>query len=218
MNKNFKRVLSVVLAVIMSLACFSVVGFAAECTHSFDESKTQVNKPYCDQAGTKSQYCTKCKTTITTNLPAGEHSWGEWEITKAATCNFAGEKVRECTVCPETEKETIPATDHNYIVTDIGTLPSCDEEGRTAKKECEYCGDVKSGSAKPISKTGHVDADKDSYCDSCDGYISEAGEICSCPCHAKEGIMKTLYKIVIFLLQLFKIGDKCGCGATHYEI
>lgn len=42
-----------------------------------------------------------------------EHTWGEPEVTKAATCTEAGEKTFTC-VCGATKKEAIPATGHNF--------------------------------------------------------------------------------------------------------
>lgn len=42
-----------------------------------------------------------------------EHTWGEPEVTKAATCTEAGEKTFTC-VCGATKKEAIPATGHSW--------------------------------------------------------------------------------------------------------
>ncbi len=42
-----------------------------------------------------------------------EHTWGEPEVTKAATCTEAGEKTFTC-VCGATKKEAIPATEHSW--------------------------------------------------------------------------------------------------------
>ena len=64
----------------------------------------------------------------------------------------------------------------------------------------------------------HKDEDGDGYCDNCDGFRAEDGSICDCPCHQKSGILSSLYKIVLFIFRLFKIGQKCGCGADHYVV
>lgn len=42
-----------------------------------------------------------------------EHTWGEPEVTKAATCTEPGEKTFTC-VCGATKMEEIPATGHNF--------------------------------------------------------------------------------------------------------
>lgn len=43
-----------------------------------------------------------------------EHTWGEPEVTKAATCTETGEETFTCTVCGATKKEAIPATGHSW--------------------------------------------------------------------------------------------------------
>lgn len=42
------------------------------------------------------------------------HTWGEWQITTAATCEKNGAKVRECSRCNNHETQTILALGHDY--------------------------------------------------------------------------------------------------------
>ena len=69
----------------------------------------------CGTAGkTEGKHCSVCNTVLVnqTEIPAtGEHTPGEWEITKEATATELGTKVKRCTVCQAiVETETIPAT------------------------------------------------------------------------------------------------------------
>ncbi|MBE5922962.1 MAG: hypothetical protein E7271_00650 [Lachnospiraceae bacterium] len=77
------------------------------------------------------------------------HSFGAWEVTKAATCTVDGSKQRKCS-CGEVETETIPATGHNFgewtIIIPQGcetsevqerkcTNPGCDQTEQKTTKE-----------------------------------------------------------------------------------
>ena len=306
MKKNFKKSLSVILAVIMAVSCFSVVGFAAETVYPGHENhdiktrpavaasgckdgKTEevycdacegdpilkaaevVDAPHnlgdweiqgpvtdCEKTYTRTKTCKDCKKIIkveTKNLhdwelidtdvaakcteisyenkkckvckkevreplPAGLHSWGEdaeagWETVDRATCTLDGLQRRDCEKCIEFETRVIPKTGHKYKVIDAGSEPTCEKEGSTAKRACIYCNDTIAGVS--LGKLGHKDLDGDNYCDNCEGYLAEGGEICPCPCHQKTGVLNTIFKIVLFFLRLFKTGQTCGCGAAHYE-
>lgn len=46
--------------------------------------------------------------------PPHVHSYGDWEVTLAATCTDFGERVRRCS-CGDTLREDILPTDHNFV-------------------------------------------------------------------------------------------------------
>ena len=52
------------------------------------------------------------------------HTWGEENITKAATCTETGTKTRTCTKCGKVETLTIQALGHNYV---SGKCTRCNE-------------------------------------------------------------------------------------------
>lgn len=45
-----------------------------------------------------------------TVIPKSDHTWGAWEVTKAATNVSSGIRTRKCLNCTETQTEVIPAT------------------------------------------------------------------------------------------------------------
>lgn len=313
MKKNFKKSLSLILAVLMAVSCFSVVGFAADaaidittshsganhkwrvednvdasgctdgkigaiyctsCNNVLIKSAITVSAPHnlegvdwsingtvtnceagytrtktckdcknvvvtetynlhtwkvtgtdkaakCTDISYENKECTVCKKTVKEPLEPGKHSWGDdaeagWVVSEKATCTLDGTRKRECSKCIEVETEVIKATGHKYKVVDAGREPSCEQEGSTAKRACIYCNDTIEGIS--LGKLSHKDEDGDGYCDNCEGYQAADGSICECPCHQKSGILSKLYKIVLFIFRLFKIGQKCGCGADHYIV
>ena len=55
------------------------------------------------------------KTTYTITINAGgEHSFGAWTVTTAATCDEAGVEIRTCTACGLVETRVTSALGHNY--------------------------------------------------------------------------------------------------------
>ena len=66
---------------------------------------------------------------IEINMKEIDHTWGKWEITKAATCEEEGEKTRTCTVCGVTETAKIEATGHDWDEGKITTAATCEEDG-----------------------------------------------------------------------------------------
>ena len=77
--------------------------------------------PTCGEYGTKAYYkCSVCgkmfedengrveSPSIPTIRPTGEHTFGEWTVTKRATYTEKGERQHTCTVCDQTYTEEIP--------------------------------------------------------------------------------------------------------------
>lgn len=77
--------------------------------------------------------CTRCGAT----RAAGEHVWGGWTVTKAATCTEEGSRSHTCTSCGASESETIAAQGHAYQ--SKVTAPTCTEKGYTTHT-CSRCG------------------------------------------------------------------------------
>ncbi len=175
----------------------------------------------CTEVSYELKKCNVCKKEVREPLEPGLHSWGEdpeagWKVKDKATCTLKGYEERKCTKCVEVETREVPATGHKMKQLDPGKEPTCEKEGSTAKFKCQNC-DYQN-EVFTISKLNHKDDDNNGYCDYCEGFRAEDGSICDCPCHQKSGILSSLYKIVLFIFRLFKIGQKCGCGADHYVV
>lgn len=133
--------------------------------HSFSEDWTTDVEPTCTEAGSKSHHCTRCgEKTDVTEIPAtghtstesdctkddicsvchevirkaGQHVWGEPDVTKEATCTEAGSQTLTCTSCGAQEIQEIPALNHDYQ--DTVTQPTCTEQGYTTHT-CSRCDD-----------------------------------------------------------------------------
>ena len=89
--------------------------------------------------------CSKCGSTYGSY---GDHSWGSYTTTKAATCTTAGTKTRSCSVCGTTESETISATGHSYGSWQTYTSGTC----QTPSVERRYC--TNSGCSSYEERTG----------------------------------------------------------------
>lgn len=270
MKKNFKKSLSLVLAVLMAVSCFSVVGFAADVdygVHNAHKDKVEVlpgvMAEECTDGKTEGLKCTQCnviikaqntiyaphnfsnwaleKTDNCTNgykktrtcMNAGctktevvtvtKHSWGDdknagWSwVNEPANCTKSGERARTCDVCGTKETDTVPAS-HQWEKKGEYVKNTCEKEGKVSLFVCKNCGEVdpeRDGSVLEILP--HEDIDGDGHCDNgCEGYQAEDGSICDCLCHKTSGILPKLYKIVLFIFRIFKIGQKCGCGVDHY--
>ena len=93
----------------------------------------------CQAAGSRHKECSVCGvTTVTEEIPKGEHVFGEWTVSTPATCTEEGEEQRVCEVCGEKETRVIEASGHDYE-SEI-TVPTCTEGGYTTHT-CTVCGD-----------------------------------------------------------------------------
>lgn len=144
MNKNFKKTLSVILAVLMAVSCFSVVGFAAD-AYPGHEGHVIITVPAvaattCTDGKTEEVYCNshdaKVVLKASTVIPA-THKPGEFEIVGTVEDCANGYTVeKKCLLC-----KAVLATDvikeHDFK-TDKIEQPYCDEPG-TAYKTCKVC-------------------------------------------------------------------------------
>lgn len=104
---------------------------------------------------------------------------------------------------------SIGSHEHNYALT-ITTQPTCTEQG--IKTFTCSCGD---SYIEAIPATGHVDTDKDGYCDTCSTELEHHIDNCDCMCH-KTGLVGFIYKIILVFWKLFRINKTCACGGVHY--
>ena len=104
----------------------------------------------CTETGlTEGKECKICGATLVEQkeIPALDHDWDDWKVTKEATCTEPGVKTRTCKRdASHTDTEAIPATDHMYGKEVVE--PTCTEEGYT-KYTCAYCGDSYTTDKKP---------------------------------------------------------------------
>lgn len=70
-------------------------------------------------------------------LPAINHSFGQWYVETSATCTEAGQLRRDCTNCGDYENTALSATGHSYEA--IVTEPTWDAGGYTTFT-CKVCG------------------------------------------------------------------------------
>lgn len=69
----------------------------------------------------------------------GDHKWGDWAETKAATEDAKGEEARECEICSRKETRETDKLEHEHEYTDTVVAPTCEEKGYTEHKcECGY--------------------------------------------------------------------------------
>ena len=111
-------------------------------------------EPTCTETGlTEGKKCKICHATLVKQevIPALDHDWDDWKVTKEATCTETGVKTRTCKRdASHTETETIAKTGHDY--TEKVVPPTCESDGYTIFT-CNNCGDIYTGNV--TTKLGH---------------------------------------------------------------
>ena len=102
-------------------------------------------EPTCTETGlTEGKKCKICHATLVKQevIPALDHDWDDWKVTKEATCTETGVKTRTCKRdASHTETETIAKTGHDPIAVP-GKEPTCTETGLTEGSKCQRCGKI----------------------------------------------------------------------------
>lgn len=89
-------------------------------------------------------------------IPATDHSWGAWKVTKKPTCTEEGEETRTCTSCGETETQAVEAAHDLEDVTELVWAPMCAAPGyHFENQRCKVCGEVVSGALVEDDPLGH---------------------------------------------------------------
>ena len=136
MNRNFKRVLSLLLCILMA---FSTVSFAMGAprnvekvsdielydkndghAHVYGEWKV-IKAATCTQQGEKQRYCavSGCDAFYTQSIAVVEnaHVYNSWTVTSEATCETVGSMVAVCTEkgCGHKETRAIKKLEHTLL-------------------------------------------------------------------------------------------------------
>ncbi|MGM9958588.1 MAG: LCP family protein [Erysipelotrichaceae bacterium] len=91
--------------------------------------------PTCGTAGhTAGKKCSRCDHTegVTEKAATGQHTFGEWTVTTAATCTAKGIETRTCSVCGATETREKDMVAHTWGET-------VTREDGTKYRECSVC-------------------------------------------------------------------------------
>ena len=111
----------------------------------------------------------------TGKLDVANHTFGEWETTKAATCKEAGERQHTCTVCGKVVKEAIEKLAHTFGAP-YDVVPATCQAAGSQKKKCTVCEEVVE---EVLPKTDHNFGDAIVSNAAGEGYIATTGHNCS---------------------------------------
>ena len=219
-------------------AAFVVTGFSdfvivqrngTACSHVYKDWKDNQN-------GTHSANCQLCNQLLTE-----DHTFGAWEVTKAATCKVQGERQRKCTKCGAVETEVIPISS-NHTYDDVWT--DC-KDGNKHMRVCTVCGQAPVQQAHQwddgtvtVSGTCGKAGEKTYTCDVCGAtrtevipatgahdftyqYVDNADgkthtAFCDCGAKTTENHAYTIYGTVLEQATTRKDGKRemlCICGA-----
>ena len=190
---KMKKVLSVILAVMMTLSVFAVAVSAEEaeevtCEHEYGKWIISQDET-CTEDGIKYRECTKCDSSVKGHIETGfvkatGHEFDEGVVT-APTCANKGYTTYTCTKCYGTEiKDETTALEHTWGEWTQTLAPTCIAEG-TEAKTCSVCGGTEE---KAIPALGHdyvatvvePDYENDGYtvydCSRCDANYTETNE------------------------------------------
>ena len=148
-----RKVLVFILSTVLALSLLLGISAACEEEHTHSLTRHAALSPTCKNDGTIEYWeCTGCKklfsdeaatTEITleqTIAPAtGDHDWGEWRNSGAASCTAEGSRYRACKVCDEREEEAVAATGHTLVSTPA-KAQTCGAAGNIAYWYCASCG------------------------------------------------------------------------------
>lgn len=148
-----RKILVFILSTVLALSLLLGISAACEEEHTHSLTRHAALSPTCKNDGTIEYWeCTGCKklfsdeaatTEITleqTIAPAtGDHDWGEWRNSSAASCTAEGSRYRTCKVCSEREEQAVAATGHTLVSTPA-KAQTCGAAGNVAYWYCASCG------------------------------------------------------------------------------
>ena len=128
--------------------------YETQCDHSNTEIRNAKSAGCTTEGYTGDTYCKDCGEKISSGevIPAtGNHKFGDWTITKAATCTTAGTQTRTCSGCGKVETQTIKALGHKYSTTwTTDKAATCGAAG-SKSHHCTRCGAKKDVTAIPVT-------------------------------------------------------------------
>ncbi len=120
----------------------------------------------CTKAGVEDAVkCAECGYVVSggKEIPAKNHSFGNWSVTTAPKCEAKGVETRSCTGCGAPETRDVAATGHvTWTAWTVTTAPTCDAKG-VETRTC-VCGKAET---REVPATGHPDDDGNKVCDVC---------------------------------------------------
>ena len=160
MSKKFKRILSILMAIILVMGTFMVANAGGNPEGGgdpYDPNHTHVFKefpvrPTCTQKGYTIYVCS-CgygKVDSYTNALGHDFTFG---VTRQPDCTTAGEKISTCSRCNALKSEPIAAKGHTAPVWVVAVAATCTTSGQSLGL-CKDCGLVLE--TKTISAKGHT--------------------------------------------------------------
>ena len=111
----------------------------------------------------------------TGKLDVANHTFGEWEVTKAATCKEAGERKHTCSVCGKAVTEVVEKLAHT-LGEAYDVVPATCEAAGSQKKKCSVCNEVVT---EVLPKVDHNFGEAVENYAAGEGYIAMTGHNCS---------------------------------------
>lgn len=137
-----------------------------------------VTLPTCTENGYTTHTCQSCGDIyIDSEVPATDHTPGEWIVDKTATCKEAGSKHQVCAVCRgtiTTESIAVDKANHASYGTTLKNKvdANCTTKGYTGDAVCNGCGTViKKGNE--VAAIGHTAPNSKGNCDRCGTHLQD---------------------------------------------
>ena len=124
-------------------------------------TETVTVDPTCTKSGSKTEICTLCKATISTEIlnPLSHDYAEEFTVDKAATCTTEGSKSQHCTRCDAKRAVTvIEATGHQNTSVINAVESTCTENGYSGDTFCSDCSSIIANGAS-TDKLSHTESD-----------------------------------------------------------
>ena len=135
---------------------------APACSHDDTERRNQKDATCGNSGYTGDVYCKQCGEKISSGSKisaTGNHSFGDWVVTKEPTETITGTKVRTCKVCDREESAQIPkleapACTHDHTELREQKDATCGADGYSGDTYCTDCG-LLIGSGEVMAATGN---------------------------------------------------------------